>query len=97
MLRLVSKRTAFLRMMGDAANGEFAIVVVYHLGRFSRNPSEYYPLMGQLEAHRVNLVALNDPEYDATDPGHEARRAQTKGFFSWSFAEGEGLQRRPCA
>jgi len=70
----LSKRTAFLRMMGDIAAGGFAVVVVYHIDRFSRNPAEYYPLIERLATQSVNLVALNDPEYDATDPGHEMKR-----------------------
>ncbi len=70
----LNKRTAFLKMVADAASGGFAAVIVYHVDRFSRSPRDYYAVTDLLEAKGVNLIALNDPEFDSNDPGHEMKR-----------------------
>jgi DNA invertase Pin-like site-specific DNA recombinase len=85
--RKLAKRTVFLRMLRAALSGEYDIVAVYKLDRFSRSEIVTLLALGELERAGVRFVSLQE-KFDANTPaGWMALR------FIISMTEGENRKR----
>ena len=67
-------RPAFRTMVADAVAGKFDALVVYDMGRFSKNPEDYFPLEAELDRMGVSILALDDLNFDRANDGDVLRR-----------------------
>ena len=70
----IEKRTEFQQMLADAYSGQFDTVMVTDIDRFSRNPRDYHFVMDELSRLGVELLILESPDFDPTNPGDEFKR-----------------------
>ncbi len=56
----IEYRTDFQRMVQDAKQGKFEVVIFTKLSRFARNAREYMNLSYELEEHGISLVSIKE-------------------------------------
>lgn len=56
----IEYRTDFKRLIDDAKQGKFEIVIFTKLSRFARNAREYMNLSYELEKHGISLVSIKE-------------------------------------
>lgn len=60
-------RPQFQRMLRDAKNKLFDMIICYRLDRISRNVSDFSQLIGELEKYGVSFVSVRE-QFDTTKP-----------------------------
>ena len=63
----ISKRKALARLIKDAKDGKFDIVVFKCIDRFFRNTEEYYTAQKQLRKSGVTWISIEEPDLDPDD------------------------------
>ena len=56
----IKYRTDFKRLIEDAKQGKFEVVIFTKLSRFARNAREYMNLSYELENHSITLVSIKE-------------------------------------
>jgi len=56
----IEYRTDFKKMIEDAKQGKFEVVIFTKLSRFARNAREYMNLSCELESHGISLVSIKE-------------------------------------
>jgi DNA invertase Pin-like site-specific DNA recombinase len=64
----ISKRKELARLIEDAKQGKFDIVVFKCIDRYSRNVGEYYVAQRQLEKAGVTWLSIEESDLDPADP-----------------------------
>lgn len=62
-----TNRPALQRMLKDAENGKFDVILVYKLDRLSRSVSDFHKLANFLDQHKVTLVSVTQ-RLDTSSP-----------------------------
>lgn len=81
----IRKRPVFKQMLEDAARGQFDIVLVHTLDRFSRNLKVLLEAVSILESHNVGLVSATESIDWSTPEGRMV--ARSLGNFSEFFSD----------
>lgn len=61
------KRPNFQRMLMDAKNAKFEILICYRLDRVSRNTGDFSTLINNLESYNISFVSIKE-QFDTTTP-----------------------------
>ena len=56
----IERRTNFQKMVNDAKEGKFEVIIFTKLSRFARNAREYMNLSYDLEKHGISLVSIKE-------------------------------------
>lgn len=64
----ISKRKALARLIEDAKQGKFDIVIFKCIDRFFRNVGEYYECQKQLKKAGVTWISIEESDLDPEDP-----------------------------
>ena len=65
-------RPAFKRLLEAITKGEFSILLVYKIDRFSRNLKDLINLLDDLKEQGVNFTSVTEPQIDTTTAMGEA-------------------------
>lgn len=66
--KALHKRTELLRMVKDAENGKFQIIVFKDITRWSRNSSQYWMIQDRLDKAGVSWIAVEQPYLETRTP-----------------------------
>lgn len=58
------RRTEIVRLLDDAENGLFDLIVFKDLTRWSRNPSQFYAVQDRLDKAKVSWIAIEQPNLE---------------------------------
>lgn len=84
----IEYRTNFKKLIEDAKNGKFEVIIFTKLSRLARNTREYLNLFHELQGHRVNLVSIKEN----FDPTTSTGRAMATIFASFAEFERETIK-----
>ncbi len=62
-----TKRPQFIKMMKDAKQKKFDVLICYRLDRISRNVSDFSQLIRDLKKHNVDFISIRE-QFDTTTP-----------------------------
>lgn len=93
-------RPGLARLLTDAREGRFSVVLVYRLDRLARKVRLAYDLIERLEACGVGLMSYSEPNINTTTPIGKAVLGIMAVFAEWerdTFAERSRLGLRKAA
>lgn len=61
------KRPQFQKMLSDAKEKEFSVLICYRLDRISRNISDFSTLINQLDSLHISFISVNE-QFDTSTP-----------------------------
>ena len=64
----LDKRTELLRLLDDAKQGRFSVVLFKDITRWSRNAASYYKVEEKLDAAKVGWIAVEQPYLETLTP-----------------------------
>ena len=64
----LEKRTALMRLLEDAKEGKFSVVLFKDITRWSRNAASYYKVQEVLDAAKVGWIAVEQPYLETVTP-----------------------------
>lgn len=64
----ISKRKDLARMIEDAKQGKFDVILIKCIDRFFRSVEEYYEAQKQLRKAGVTWISIEEPDLDPEDP-----------------------------
>jgi site-specific DNA recombinase len=78
----IEYRTNFQRLIEDAKQGKFEIVIFTKLSRFARNTRDYLNLFHELQDHGITLVSIKE-NFDPTTSTGRAMATIFASFAEW--------------
>lgn len=66
--KALTNRTELLRMLTDAEEGKFSVILFKDITRWSRNASHYYKCQDRLDACKVGWIAVEQPYLETLTP-----------------------------
>lgn len=68
------KRPQFEKMMNDAKNKKFSVIICYRLDRISRNISDFANLIEQLNSMNISFISIKE-QFDTSSPMGRDRKS----------------------
>ena len=78
----IENRTDFQRMLEDAKQGKFEVILFTKSSRFARNTREYLNLLHELQVYGITLVSIKE-NFDPTTATGKAMATMLASFAEW--------------